>query len=119
MLQATASQVVLLVKTSGSTAPLLVEWELANDSLMRRWGACPSLCPSTFSHSLYSDNKTMLENVDMSRSSFSYRVAGNDAGLPLATADMPLVDTVSMELAARPLAAARGAVVSAVGRLGR
>jgi hypothetical protein len=119
VLQATAAQVVLLVTTSGSAAPLLVEWELVNDSLMRRWGTCPSMCPSTFGHSLYSDNKTMLENVDMSRSRLSYQVGGNAAGLPLATADLPLVDSVTMELAGLPVATASGAVVSACGTIGR
>jgi Tfp pilus assembly protein PilW len=56
ILQATASQVVLLVASSDESAPLLVEWELVNGSLMRRWGTCPSILPSTFGHYLYSDN---------------------------------------------------------------
>ena len=100
VLQATASQVVLLVSTNGSAAPILVEWELVNGSLMRRWGACPAVRPSTFAHSLYPDSKTMLENVDTAQSGFSYEVAGWDAGTVQA-ADLPLVDRVSLRVVER------------------
>ena len=100
VLQATASQVVLLVTTPGSAAPILVEWELVNGSLMRRWGACPAIRPSTFAHSLYPDSKTMLENVDTARSGFSYLVAGRDAGTVQA-ADLSLVDHVSLRVVER------------------
>lgn len=119
VLQASASQVVLLVTTSGSGAPLLVEWEIVNDSLMRRWGPCPATRPSTFSHALYSDNKTMLENVDTARSKFSYVVAGCAAEVPLPAADEPLLDSVTMELSGRQEGAAAGAVMTASGRIGR
>jgi Tfp pilus assembly protein PilW len=100
VLQATASQVVLLVSTPGSAAPILVEWELVSGSLMRRWGACPAVRPSTFAHSLYPDSKTMLENVDTAQSGFSYQVAGRDPGTVQA-ADLPLVDRVSLRLVER------------------
>jgi len=119
VLQATPSQVVLLVATSDSTAPRLVEWELVNGSLMRRWGVCPAGRPSTFSHSLYADNKTMLENADTARSTFSYLVAGCAAPLPLPAADLPLVDAITVELTARPDGAAPLAHVSASGAVGR
>ena len=119
VLQATPLQVVLLVKTSGSTGPLLVEWELVNGSLMRRWGACPAVRPSTFSHSLYADSKTMLENVDTARSRFSHLVANRAAAAPVSAADLPLVDAISMELTAQPGRAAAAAHVRASGRVGR
>jgi hypothetical protein len=99
VLQATPSQVVLLVADPGATAPLLVEWELVNGCLMRRWGVCPSTCPASFSHSLYSDSKTMLEDVDVARSGFLYLTAGHAAAAPVAAADLPLIDSVSVDVA--------------------
>jgi type II secretory pathway component PulJ len=119
VLQATPSQVVLLVATSETTATLLVEWELVNGSLMRRWGACPATLPSNFSHSLYADNKTMLENVDMTRSRFTYLVAGFAAGAPLPAADLLLVDATTVELTARTENVAPAARAIASGPVGR
>jgi hypothetical protein len=119
VLQATPLQVVLLVATSESTAALLVEWELVSGSLMRRWGACPANRPSTFSHSLYADNKTMLENVDMTRSLFTYLVAGSASGASLLAADLPLVDAVTVELTARSERVASAAHAIASGPVGR
>ena len=118
VLQATASQLVLLVSSPGSAVPILVEWELVNGSLMRRWGACPAVNPLTFPHSLYSDNKTMLEDVDTTKSGFSYRVAGWDAAVVPAS-DLPLVDGVSLHLVDREQGAGGAASVAAAGRVGR
>ena len=61
----------------------------------------------------------MLENVDTARSRFSYLVAGCAAGLPLPAADLPLLDSVTMELSGRQEGAAAGAVMTASGRIGR
>ncbi len=119
VLQATPSQVILLVATSGSTVPLLVEWELVNGSLMRRWGVCPATHPSTFGHALYADNKTMLENVDTTRSIFKYLVASCAAAAPLSGTDLPLVDAVTVELSADPRQAFPPAHVIASGPVGR
>ena len=118
VLQATASQVVLLVSAPGSAAPILVEWELVNGSLMRRWGGCPAIRPSTFAHSLYPDSKTMLENVDTARSAFSYRVAGRDAGT-VQTTDLPLVDRVSLRVVERGQGAGGATSVAAAAQVGR
>lgn len=119
VLQATPSQVVLLVPASGSTAPLLVEWERVNGSLMRRWGACPAGLPSTFNHALYADNKTMLENVDTTQSRFTYLVAGCATAAPLSGTDLPLVDAIAVDLWAGGQQAAPAAHVVASGPVGR
>jgi hypothetical protein len=118
VLQAGGSQVVLLVSSPASAAPILVEWELVNGSLMRRWGACPALLPPAFAHSIYADSKTMLENVDTTQSGFSYRVAGRDAGT-VPAADLPLVDRVSFRVVQRDSGAGGAASVAAGALVGR
>jgi prepilin-type N-terminal cleavage/methylation domain-containing protein len=129
VLQATSTQVVFLFAALGEASPTLVEWELVGGTLMRRWGPCPATRPNTFNHSLYSDNKTMLENLDTSRSTFSYWVAGLAVAPPVTTTDVPLVDGVRLELV--PKLDRRGAtledapgedvagVVTICGRVGR
>ncbi len=121
VLQATSSQVVLLVGTGESSVPLLVEWEVVNGSLMRRWGTCPPGLPAVFSHLLYSDSKTMLENVDVPRSSFSYLLAGSAVTAPVSAADLLLVDTVSLQVIARTSGSPGSGVVTmnASGLVGR
>ena len=118
VLQATAAQVVLLVSSPGSTAPILVEWELVNGSLMRRWGACPAGRPSTFPHSLYPDSKTMLEDVDTTQSGFSYLVAGRDAAV-VAASDLPLISGVSLRIVEHGQGAGGPVSVAASAWLGR
>ncbi|MCX8032900.1 MAG: prepilin-type N-terminal cleavage/methylation domain-containing protein [Thermoleophilia bacterium] len=63
ILEAGPSQLVFLRREANSETPIIVEWEIASGSLMRRWGLCPSFRPKTFAHSLYRDNKTMLHDV--------------------------------------------------------
>ena len=118
VLQATASQLVMLVNSADSPSPALVEWELTGGALMRRWGACPARLPFTFAHSLFSDSKTMLENVDTGRSILSYRIAGRDAEVVAAT-DLPLVDGVSVLLVERDSGPAGAASVAAAAEVGR
>jgi Tfp pilus assembly protein PilW len=98
LLQATSSQLVLLVKSEEQPSPILVEWEIVNGSLMRRWGLCPATLPTTFSHSLYLDNKTMLEDLDAAQSGLSYKIAGFGATAPVTVASLPLVDIVGLDL---------------------
>ena len=119
VLQATSSQVVLLVRTGEATAPVIVEWEIVGGSIMRRRGPCPVTRPTAYAHALYTDNKTMLENVDTTRSRFSYCVGGVAASVPLSPADLALVDGVTLELQARAepgIALARTKAQAQVGR---
>lgn len=118
VLQAGPSQVVMLTRPPGSQTSLLVEWELVNGSLMRRWGACPALRPAAFPHSLYSDSKTMLENVDTARSLFAYRVAGRDVGQP-GPADLSSIDRVEVRIVEKAAPAGRAPSVRAAALVGR
>jgi hypothetical protein len=118
VLQADPSQVVILTRPGGSGATVLVEWELVNGTLMRRWGGCPALRPAAFPHSLYSDNKTMLERVDTAGSSFSYRVAGREVALPEID-DLASIDEVSVRLAEKADATTGASTVTAAALVGR
>jgi hypothetical protein len=118
VLRATSSEVVLLVGGSESSRPILVEWEIVNGTLMRRWGPCPAVRPAAFSHSLYIDSKTMLEDVDGTKSTFAYSVAGRWAGVVDAS-DLALVDEVTMEVARRRDGPAAAAWVGTGARVGR
>jgi type II secretory pathway pseudopilin PulG len=119
VLEATTSRVVLLVQSDAAPAPLLVEWELVNGSLMRRWGWCPATLPSSFNHSLFRDSKTMLERVDMALSRFSYEVARTEVSAPIVLADLPLVDRIEMELYSQVDGVSGQDKTAAAGRVGR
>jgi len=119
VLQATSSQVVLLVRTGEATAPVIVEWEIVGGSIMRRWGPCPANRPTTYAHALYTDNKTMLENVDAPRSRFSFRVGGVAASGPVSPGELELVEGATVELQARAeqgIASAKAQAQAQVGR---
>lgn len=97
ILQGSASQVVFLTTGSPGEPPAIVEWEVTGGALMRRKGACPATRPTAFPHSLYSDNKTMLEGI-IAGASFGYSVGGVDAGAPVAPEDLSLVDLVALKV---------------------
>ena len=73
LLEASASQVVLLQRAADGSGPVIVEWEIVRGALMRRWGSCPVATSGHVPHSLYKDHKTMLEDVGTG-SSFTYVV---------------------------------------------
>lgn len=112
ILEASPSQVVFLERSATGSTPGLVEWEIVGGSLMRRWGACPTGRPLTYSHSLYNDNKTMLEGV-IAGSRFRYLVRGTLSDGPVAYSDLPLVEAVVLDLRAVP-AGGQGAVEATV-----
>ena len=97
LLEASGSQVVLLERAADCSAPVIVEWEITRGSLMRRWGACPTRRPVTFQHSLYEDNKTMLEQVGAG-SLFTYIVEGVERPAPIAETDLASVEKVVLHL---------------------
>ena len=97
LLEASGSQVVLLERAADGSAPVIVEWEITRGSLMRRWGTCPTRRPVAFQHSLYEDNKTMLEQVG-TRSSFTYVVEGVERPAPISETDLASVETVILRL---------------------
>ncbi|MBN1630514.1 MAG: prepilin-type N-terminal cleavage/methylation domain-containing protein [Thermoleophilia bacterium] len=113
LLEASGSQVVFLQRAADGSAPLIVEWEIARGSLMRRWGSCPVHRPVVLQHSLYEDNKTMLEDVGAG-SSFTYVVAGAEQPAPVGESDLGSVETVVLNLraggAVGPVAGGAGAI---------
>ena len=82
LLDAEAGQFVLLTRTVESGPPSLVEWEVVGSSLMRRKGPIPQTRPGAFSHSLYSDNKTMLEGLNPG-SRLHYLAGGRELTIPI------------------------------------
>ncbi|OFW60568.1 MAG: hypothetical protein A2133_11950 [Actinobacteria bacterium RBG_16_64_13] len=97
VLEASASQVVFLRRAATGSKPILVEWEVVGGSLMRRWGPCPDETPSTYPHSNFSDNKTMLENLG-NGSSLEYVVNGMLVSPPVAGTDLAAIDAVVLTL---------------------
>jgi prepilin-type N-terminal cleavage/methylation domain-containing protein len=95
VLEARPNQVVLLTRVEQVAGPVLIEWEVVNGNLMRRRGACPAIRPLLFSHSLYSDNKTMLEGMT-SATCFRYFVGGLEIQAPVAAADLAFIDEVRL-----------------------
>jgi type II secretory pathway component PulJ len=119
VLQATSSQVVLLVRKDGSAAPILVEWELTAGALMRRWGPCPAQKPLTYAHSLYSDSKTMLEGIASATSAFGYYRAGVGLEAPALGPDLAGIDGVSLMLGSGGASPGVGESVRVFARVGR
>jgi len=101
ILQASPSQVVFLERGTEGAAPTIIEWEITQGSLMRRVGRCPASRPSAFAHSLYDDNKTMLEQLQP-RSSLAYVVDGVRVSGPVTVGDLVLIDSVELNIAANP-----------------
>jgi hypothetical protein len=94
VLEGQASEVVLL--TRGVEGGLeVVEWEAVGGSLMRRKGPCPAVRPSLIVHTLYNDNKTMLQNLGSS-ARFRYFMHGVEVEPPVAAEDLPFVDEVRL-----------------------
>jgi len=101
ILEASASQVVFLERTSETGALSLVEWEIVNGSLMRRWGVCPSTGPAAFGHTLYLDHKTMLEDLAPG-SVFGYEVRGIYAGASVPSERLHAIDAVVLDARSVP-----------------
>ena len=98
VLEASASQVVLLERDAEGMPPIVVEWEIVNGALMRRWRPCPQAEPDIFAHSAYSDNKTMLDGVS-SPSCIKYLIGGRQVAAPAAEADLASIEAVVLDLA--------------------
>jgi prepilin-type N-terminal cleavage/methylation domain-containing protein len=101
LIQAAPSQIVLLCASSATEVPYLVEWEVANGAIMRRRGPCPRAIPGSVPHSLYTDNKTMLENVASSTRFAFTSASGKILAQPISGDGLSLVATVLLQGAAR------------------
>lgn len=95
ILEATPSQVVFLGRRVGVEGLNIIEWEIVGSSLMRRWGPCPSEMPESFPHSLYVDNKTMLEGLG-NDASFTFVVGGAVRDDEVYGAELRRVSSVSL-----------------------
>jgi type II secretory pathway pseudopilin PulG len=118
ILEASPSQVVFLERPTAGAALILVEWEIANGTLMRRRGACPVARPAVFSHSLFVDHKTMLEGVK-SGSVLAYLEGDVRLDPSGGVVDLARVDGVMLELETSAEGANSSVHVSALGRVGR
>jgi hypothetical protein len=118
ILEASPSQVVGGGRLPAAAAPVLVEWEIVNGTLMRRRGACPVARPPAFSHSLFVDHKTMLEGVEPG-SSLAYLVGSVLIDRSVGVVDLTLIDRVVLELQTTAEDATAPVHVTARGRVGR
>lgn len=71
LVQANGHHLVVVTRSAADATPEIVEWELVGGSLMRRRGPWVGVPAGGVSHSLYSDHKTMLENL-ATGGSFTY-----------------------------------------------
>lgn len=118
LLEAGPSQVVFLGHANDDASLDLLEWELAGDSLMRRWGPCPSALPATFGHHLYVDSKTVLQGLRKG-GTLAYVVDGRTLEGELAGEELGEVESVILRLAGEDEAGTWLDAVVAVARVGR
>ncbi len=118
VLEATAKQIVFLGRTVAGVGPCLIEWEISGASLMRRWGPCPEVLPAAFAHSLYSDNKSMLEGLS-ANCGFSYEVAGALVSGTVPNGDLPWVEAVVLATDGRDSGGEWRPQVRTIGRVSR
>ena len=116
ILEASASQVVFLGHAYAADSTVLIEWEVAGTSLMRRWGPCPTQRPSTFTHSLYTDSKTMVSGLAPG-ARLSYKLCGQLSS-SVAEQDLWRVESVSLQGGGRDEQGSWPWLLSAEGRVG-
>jgi len=118
IVEAVGSRVVFLARAGSGSDPIIVEWEIVNGSLMRRWGACPSTRTVALAGSAYRDNKTMLEGVQVG-SSFTYLIGGAVAAAPATDAELASIEGVVLDLRAKSEGARSSVRLVSTARVGR
>lgn len=118
VLEASASQIVLLVGSSADGPPILVEWEITRGALMRRWGPCPGCRPAEFTHSLYRDNKTVLEGLS-GDSAFTYVVDGVAVDGPVTGGELAAVQAAVLSMCVGGGGAGTTGEIATMGWIGR
>jgi len=118
VLEAKAAHVIFLQRPSVGFVPTLVEWEIVDGSLMRRSGPCPAARPASYPHSLYADNKTMLEGVQ-GGSLFRYLVRGVEVAAPIVEANLAAVEGVILDLRVQSNGVRSPLRAESTGRVGR
>jgi type II secretory pathway pseudopilin PulG len=110
MVEADANQFVVLTRSGADMTRELVEWEFTGGTMMRRrvpWSGGP---PSTVTHSLFSDNKTMLEGVQPG-ATFRYLDRGKSVLGQTGPVDRTLIESVRISAFLRPPASPRAKAV--------
>lgn len=79
LLKASPRELIIVTRSAASGQPEIVEWEFAENGLMRRRLPWPGYLPHPIGHQIYIDHKTMLEGVEEG-TSFHYRCDGIDLG---------------------------------------
>jgi hypothetical protein len=118
VLEATPTQVVFLCRGTDDGDLLIVEWEVSEGRLMRRWGWCPPSRPTTYTNPLYIDHKTMFEEV-AEGSGFCYSVCGRPRLGPISKEELSLIDAVTMRLSVLGDAGAWSSGLSTTAPVGR
>lgn len=118
ILEATPKQVVFLGHRAGVEGLTIFEWELVGSTLMRRWGRCPQERPGSFPHSLYIDNKTMLEGL-ATDASLAYFVATSRSIGSVPDADLCRVFGVVLQARGRDGGGAWSTYLESEARVGR
>lgn len=96
LLRCEPNEVVFIAKENADAPPKLLEWEVSSGKLMRRWGSCPVSRPQSITHSLYADNKSMIEGV-ASGAGFHYVLIDGAALSSVPADELYLVDKVQLE----------------------
>lgn len=118
IVEAERSRVVLVTQARSGSAPIVIEWEIVNGSLMRRWGDCPPTRSVALAGAAYRDNKTMLEGVQ-SGSLFTYIVGGVVAAAPATDAELASIEGVVLDLRAKSEGARSSVRTVSTARVGR
>ena len=118
ILEASRSQVVFLTHSQADVPLALVEWEVGNGCVMRRWGACPATRPVAFTHSLYVDHKTMLDGID-NDGTFAYVMDENVLEGAIPQADLPSIEAVILQLRGKDEGGTWSGAMSTRARVGR
>lgn len=96
LLKCEANEVVFVARDSAGGTSKIVEWEVSAGKLMRRWGTCPASRPQSVTHSLYADNKSMVEGM-ASGSGFHYMLVDGTSLNSVPVDELYLVDKVQFE----------------------
>ncbi|OFV81840.1 MAG: hypothetical protein A2W26_10370 [Acidobacteria bacterium RBG_16_64_8] len=118
ILEATPWQVVFLGHANDDTVLDLMEWEFTEGRLMRRWGECPAELPRVFAHSLFVDNKTVLEGLRPGEG-LSYVVDGIWREGPILQQELGGIGAVVVESAGQDDAGVWSGSMRTVARVGR
>jgi hypothetical protein len=118
VLKASDKEVVFLSHSGANNDPCVTEWEIVGSNLMRRWGPSPSSLPTVFIHSLYVDNKTMLEGLS-GDAHFSFMIDGQVVEGTVRQSDLGWIEAVVLSASGQDAAGEWCAALWTIARVGR